>query len=131
MKKRRPDLKSSHPTEVNKIIESINTTGHTHNLNTDDLPVARPAYYTQVRHQVIDVCIDWKIDFLLGNVLKYIQRAGHKPGETEIQALRKAQTYLQLRLDQLEGKRNTTHGPTPDRERNDTHPGRTWGKQKG
>ena len=92
----------------------------------------KPSYYTDVRYQVIDVCEDWGLDFLLGNVLKYIQRAGRKPGSPYVEDLKKAQTYLNLKLDMLEGRRGTiTHERTPDRERNDPYTGRVRGGQKG
>lgn len=36
----------------------------------------------------------FELDFNLGNVVKYIVRAGKKKGESKIQALWKAQSYL-------------------------------------
>jgi Protein of unknwon function (DUF3310) len=44
------------------------------------------------------------IGFNVGNALKYIQRAGMKPGEGEIVDLKKAVWYLRNRLHELDPK---------------------------
>lgn len=44
--------------------------------------------------EAIDVIEDWDLDFNLGNVVKYISRAGHKDGNTREQDLYKALNYL-------------------------------------
>jgi len=42
------------------------------------------------------------IGFDVGNALKYIQRAGTKPGEPEVRDLMKAVWYLQSRIHELD-----------------------------
>lgn len=42
------------------------------------------------------------LGFRLGNVVKYISRAGKKAGQTELDDLRKAQVYLQRHITRLE-----------------------------
>lgn len=39
--------------------------------------------------------------FALGNVLKYIIRAGNKDGTSEIEDLEKAKTYLEYRINYI------------------------------
>lgn len=44
----------------------------------------------------------WKLGYLLGQTVKYIQRAGSKPGESELRDLKKAQWYLARRIHELD-----------------------------
>lgn len=63
--------------------------------------VNNPAHYTFGKYEVIDVLEDWfPRDPLLWNVGKYIARSPHKG--KELQDLKKAQVYLQRKIDQLE-----------------------------
>jgi len=59
-----------------------------------------PAYYTG-GIETWDFIIDKNLDFLLGNVIKYVVRAGKKPGNDELQDLKKAQLYLQKKIDSI------------------------------
>jgi len=52
-------------------------------------------------YEAIKVIEAWRLDFNLGNVVKYVSRAGKKSAETEIQDLEKALWYLQRRIAQL------------------------------
>ena len=54
--------------------------------------VNHPAHYTYTPIEVIDIIEGFKLNFHLGNVIKYILRAGHK-GEA-IKDLQKAKWYL-------------------------------------
>lgn len=51
-------------------------------------------------YEAIKVIEAWQLDFHLGNVVKYIARAGKK--DATIQELKKAAWYLQRKIDQLE-----------------------------
>lgn len=42
------------------------------------------------------------VSFNLGNALKYMQRAGTKPGESEVTDLKKAVWYLRSRVHELD-----------------------------
>ena len=53
-------------------------------------PVNRPAHYTDGKIEVIDYIEDKKLGFCLGNVIKYVSRAGKKDPEKEIEDLKKA-----------------------------------------
>ena len=54
-------------------------------------------------YEAIKVIEAWGLDFCLGNTVKYISRAGKKPGNSELQDLQKALWYLTRRIQQVEG----------------------------
>jgi len=60
-------------------------------------------------YEAIKVIDAWGVDFYLGNVLKYICRAGKKTGQYE--DLKKAQWYLNEKISKME-ERKVTHGET-------------------
>lgn len=60
-------------------------------------------------YEAIKVIDAWGVDFYLGNVLKYICRAGKKTGQLE--DLKKAKWYLDQKISKIE-ERKTTHGET-------------------
>ena len=47
----------------------------------------------------IEVIRGWNLGFCLGNVIKYIARAGHKAGESRDKDLHKAMEYLRMELE--------------------------------
>lgn len=53
--------------------------------------------------------VEW-FDFLLGNVIKCIWRAGHQPGTDVLKDLKKAQWYLTRKIEQLEKGRGGGDG---------------------
>jgi len=59
-----------------------------------------PSHY-QVDY-VMRIIEDFKLDFCLGTVLKYILRAGKKENSTELEDLKKARWYLDRKIKQLE-----------------------------
>lgn len=65
-----------------------------------------PSYYggKDNPYEVIKVLRQWKLDenFCLGNVIKYIARAGNKDGNKVIDELRKAATYLDMEIAHIE-----------------------------
>lgn len=56
--------------------------------------VNHPSHYTDGKIEVIDFIEDKKLPYHLGNVIKYISRAGKKSPNTELEDLKKAQWYL-------------------------------------
>lgn len=58
-----------------------------------DLPV-RPKHYRESYYQPIDVISAWCLTFALGNVLKYICRAGKKESASRREDLLKALWYM-------------------------------------
>ena len=86
-----------------------NTLDSEHNKNydfrKDILPFeARPKYYggKDSTYEVFNVLEAWKLDkdFYLGNVIKYLARAGKKTFNNK-EDLEKALVYLQRRIDTL------------------------------
>ena len=68
-------------------------------------PVTHPSHYVDGRiYEPIDVIKDWGLSFDLGNAVKYISRAGRKPGNSAIQDLEKARFYLDHEIAYLKDK---------------------------
>ena len=65
----------------------------------------RPSHYggKDSVYEVFNVLEAWGLDkdFYLGNVIKYVARAGKKSRTTEKEDLQKALIYLQRRIDSL------------------------------
>ena len=59
-------------------------------------------YYNTGGFEGIDFIDSLNLNFNLGNVFKYISRAGRKDGEDTLTALRKAQWYLNREIQRLE-----------------------------
>lgn len=58
----------------------------------------RPEYYNDTGISPFDVIDVWELNFYLGNVIKYIKRAGKKEGNSRLQDLKKAQEYLSAEI---------------------------------
>lgn len=56
--------------------------------------INHPSYYNARGYEVADFIESFGLNFNVGNVIKYVVRAGHKPGEDRVEALLKAQVYL-------------------------------------
>lgn len=70
---------------------------------------ADPEYYRSKNgeYDIIDVIADYGLDFDLGCVVKYIFRAGRKPGNDFLTDLRKAKRVIERRIAREEGSRRT------------------------
>lgn len=66
--------------------------------------INNPSHYTQGKYEVIDVIEDWKLNFRLANVVKYVARADHKGKPVE--DLRKAKWYLEREIAKRETESN-------------------------
>lgn len=62
--------------------------------------VNHPSHYNSGQIEAIEVIEDWSLGFHLGNVIKYISRAGKKGSELE--DLQKAKWYLDRYLEKYE-----------------------------
>lgn len=75
-------------------------------MKTND-PVTHPSHYTSGKIEVIDFITDQNLDFCLGNVVKYVSRAGKKEEEgktiieKQVEDLKKARFYLDFKIRQL------------------------------
>lgn len=64
--------------------------------------IEHPDYYSTGGMEAIDFIDAHGLNFNLGNVIKYVTRAGLKDGEDAITALRKAQWYIGHEIERLE-----------------------------
>lgn len=62
------------------------------------------AYYKRNGIEAIDVIDAFDLNFALGNVIKYVLRAGLKNKETRLEDLRKARDYLEHELNKIESR---------------------------
>ena len=54
-------------------------------------------------YEAIKVIDAWNLDFCLGNVVKYISRAGKKGNNSKEQDLKKALWYLEHEIESMKG----------------------------
>ena len=95
-------MKEANTPTVGAVYEP-NQTGK--NLLCDKLHAVRPAHYGGAgnAYEVFNVLEAWNLDkdFYLGNVIKYIVRAGKKDPAKTKEDLEKALVYLRRRIDSL------------------------------
>lgn len=66
--------------------------------------IKNPPHYTEGRnYEPIEVIEDWRLDYHLGNALKYISRAGRKG--SFIEDLKKSIYYLERRITKEQNER--------------------------
>lgn len=78
------------PKEVREVVEAV---VHPPHYGGGDNP-----------YEAIKVIEAWDLGFALGNVVKYVSRAGKKDATKELEDLQKAAFYLNRRIESLEGK---------------------------
>ena len=66
-----------------------------------------PSYYKHDGIEVIDLIDACNLNFNLGNVIKYVARAGHKDGEDILTALNKAEWYLGHEIERIRKESNS------------------------
>lgn len=66
--------------------------------------INQPSYYGGAGdvYETINVIEAWRLDFHLGNVVKYISRAGKKDPKTTLDDLKKARWYLDREIRRIE-----------------------------
>ena len=60
--------------------------------------INNPEHYQSGKIEVIEVISAFKLNFSLGSAVKYILRAGKKPGEAALEDLRKALWFLEYEI---------------------------------
>ena len=65
--------------------------------------VEHPAHYNVGKIEVIDAINEWQLGFDLGNVVKYVARAGHKDPDKTVEDLKKARFYLDDAIKRIGG----------------------------
>lgn len=72
----------------------------------------KPDYYIGKRkYEPKDVINAFNCDFFMGNVLKYISRAGRKPGSSYEDDMKKAAVYLGFEIDIFDDSKSTNYLP--------------------
>lgn len=75
--------------------------------NKAEEQVNHPQHYGgDTVYETIKVIDAWKLDFSLGNAVKYISRAGKKDPAKELEDLEKARFYLDHRIKYLRSSQN-------------------------
>jgi hypothetical protein len=65
-----------------------------------------PSHYQRGKIQVWDFIVDQNLDFLAGNCIKYICRAGHKSYESEMDDWLKIKAYVDRKIKAISESRN-------------------------
>jgi hypothetical protein len=68
--------------------------------------LAEQPHYTSLSPEPIDVIEGWGLGFRLGNAVKYLARAGRKPGQPASKDLAKAIRYIQREINALDGTKS-------------------------
>ena len=69
--------------------------------DSKDDPVNHPSHYTDGNIEVSDFIADKNLNFFLGNVVKYVCRAGKKDETKLVEDLEKAAWYLNREIERL------------------------------
>lgn len=72
--------------------------------------VNHPPHYCLGGIEVLDAIEAWELPYHLGNVVKYIARAGKKDAQTHLQDLKKAQFYLNRHIERIENDKGRSFG---------------------
>jgi len=73
-------------------------------------PVNHPDHYKIGGTEVLDIIEAWELPYHLGNVVKYIARAGRKNPDVYLEDLRKARFYLDRHIRNTEEKEHEKVG---------------------
>ena len=69
-----------------------------------------PSHYTDGGIETIDFIEAKKLDYHLGNVVKYVSRAGKKDPAKKLEDLEKARWYLEREIGRVQdGEKNNHH----------------------
>lgn len=71
--------------------------------------IVKPSHYEQYQFEPVTFIMENELPFWMGNVIKYVMRAGDKANVSETTDLKKAARYIQMRLNQLEGREITSY----------------------
>ena len=66
--------------------------------------INNPKHYERYVIEPVSFIMNNELPFWMGNVIKYIMRAGYKSNTDEITDLNKAKRYIDMRINQLEGR---------------------------
>ena len=66
--------------------------------------ITNPKHYERYAIAPVSFIMNNELPFWMGNVIKYIMRAGYKTNSDEITDLEKAKRYIDMRINQLMGQ---------------------------
>jgi hypothetical protein len=66
--------------------------------------IVNPKHYERYAIEPVSFIMHNELPFWMGNVIKYIMRAGYKTNTDEITDLEKAKRYIDMRINQLMGQ---------------------------
>lgn len=75
-----------------------------------DTDVKHPSHYADYPIEPIVFIMENELSFHVGNIIKYVCRAGNKKyegksySESEVTDLKKAMRYAEMRINQIEGR---------------------------
>ena len=87
---------------INEILDEV--IAHKDKNKQVDNAAIKPSHYKAGEFDVISFCQIHNINFELGNVIKYVTRAGKKENNSELQDLFKAREFLNRRIKYLRGE---------------------------
>lgn len=88
---------------VCKVVSASKSIGGKEVKKADNGLLIRPDYYNpNSDYEPRKVIKAWGLDWNLGTALKYIERRGHKQGETTLKDLKKALTYIHFAVEDEE-----------------------------
>jgi hypothetical protein len=76
--------------------------------------VSHPPHYNSGKIEVIEAIEDWQLGFHLGNVVKYVARAGKKDPAKEVEDLEKSRWYLNRKIELLQAERDKREPVRPN-----------------
>ena len=96
------DCKDITTKENYKMNEDYSDTTPTASCPRKSEAVHHPKHYINGGYETIDVIEAWELPYNLGNVVKYISRAGRKDPQKKREDLEKAAWYLERELTRLD-----------------------------
>ena len=82
---------------------------HEEYMRMKEQEIVKPPHYEQYTFEPVTFIMENELPFWMGNVIKYVMRAGDKANVSETTDLKKAARYIQMRLNQLEGRDITSY----------------------
>jgi len=65
--------------------------------------IEHPDHYQSGKMEAIEVIEAYDLNFSIGSAIKYLLRAGKKPGESSVEDLSKAIWYIQREIERHKG----------------------------
>lgn len=89
---------------ANIMCDNMKAIGHESTEYLKDDNAIKPSHYKSGEFDVIAFCQKHNLSFDVGNVIKYVTRAGKKKDNSELQDLNKAMEYLKRRIEFVKGE---------------------------